>query len=34
VEKSTDNVSTFSLSEKGGEYRLERDADGIKQLAQ
>jgi hypothetical protein len=34
VEKSTDNVSTFNLSEKGGEYRFERDADGVKQLAQ
>jgi hypothetical protein len=34
VEKSTENVSTFNLSEKGGEYRFERDADGVKQLAQ
>jgi hypothetical protein len=34
VEKSTERVSTFDLSEKGGSYRFERDTDGVKQLAQ
>ncbi|WP_321478906.1 hypothetical protein [uncultured Bacteroides sp.] len=33
VDHRTENVSTFDLSEKGGSYRFEKDADGIKQLA-
>jgi hypothetical protein len=33
VDNATQEVSTFDLSERGGRYRFERDADGIKQLA-
>lgn len=34
VDNHTEQVSTFDLSEKGGTYRFEKDADGVKQLAQ
>lgn len=34
VNNQTEQVSTFDLSEKGGTYRFEKEADGIKQLAQ
>ena len=33
VDNLTDELSTFDLSEKGGSYRFEKDADGIKQLS-
>ena len=33
VNNLTDELSTFDLSEKGGSYRFEKDADGIKQLS-
>ena len=33
VDNKTELVSTFDLSEKGGSYQFEKDADGIKQLA-
>lgn len=33
VDNKTDLVSTFDLSERGGSYQFEKDADGIKQLA-
>lgn len=33
VDNRTELVSTFDLSEKGGTYRFEKEADGIKQLA-
>lgn len=33
VDNRTELVSTFDLSEQGGSYRFEKDADGIKQLA-
>lgn len=33
VDNKTELVSTFDLSEKGGSYKFEKDADGIKQLA-
>ena len=33
VDNLTEQVSTFDLSEKGGTYQFEKDADGIKQLA-
>lgn len=33
VDNNTELVSTFDLSEKGGTYRFEKEADGIKQLA-
>ena len=33
VDNQTELVSTFDLSEKGGTYRFEKEADGIKQLA-
>lgn len=32
VDNKTELVSTFDLSEKGGSYKFEKDADGIKQL--
>lgn len=32
VDNLTDEVSAFDLSEKGGIYRFEKDADGVKQL--
>lgn len=34
VDNRTEEVATFDLSEKGGTYRFEKEADGIKQLAQ
>ncbi len=34
VDKNTEIVSSFDLSSKGGDYKLERDTDGIKLLAQ
>ncbi len=34
VDNATEHVSLFELSAKGGTYRFERDADGVKQLAQ
>lgn len=34
VDNQTELVSTFDLSEKGGTYQFEKEADGIKQLAQ
>lgn len=34
VDNHTEQVSTFDLSEKGGTYKFEKDADGVKQLAQ
>ncbi len=33
VDNRTELVSTFDLSERGGTYRFEKAADGIKQLA-
>lgn len=33
VDNITEQVSVFDLSEKGGNYRFEKDTDGIKQLA-
>lgn len=33
VDNRTDLVSTFDLSERGGSYQFEKEADGIKQLA-
>ena len=33
VDNQTELVSTFDLSEKGGTYQFEKEADGIKQLA-
>lgn len=33
VDNKTELVSTFDLSEKGGTYQFEKEADGIKQLA-
>lgn len=33
VDNLTDEMSTFDLSEKGGIYRFEKDADGVKQLS-
>ena len=33
VDNITEQVSVFDLSEKGGDYRFEKDTDGIKQLA-
>lgn len=33
VDNITEQVSVFDLSEKGGSYRFEKDASGIKQLA-
>lgn len=34
VDNLTEKTATFDLSEKGGNYRFEKDEDGIKQLAQ
>lgn len=34
VDNETEQVSTFDLSEKGGTYTFEKEADGVKQLAQ
>lgn len=34
VDNRTEAVSTFDLSEKGGTYQFEKEADGVKQLAQ
>lgn len=34
VDNQTEQVSTFDLSEKGGTYTFEKEADGVKQLAQ
>lgn len=34
VDNVTETVSTFDLSEKSGTYCFEKDADGVKQLAQ
>lgn len=34
VEKNTERVSTFNLSEGGGSYRFEKDKESIKQLPQ
>ena len=33
VDNCTELVSTFDLSERGGSYQFEKEADGIKQLA-
>lgn len=33
VDNKTEQVSTFDLSERGGTYQFEKEADGIKQLA-
>ncbi|QIU93803.1 hypothetical protein [Bacteroides faecium] len=33
VDNKTEFVSTFDLSERGGTYQFEKEADGIKQLA-
>lgn len=33
VDNKTELVSTFDLSEQGGDYRFEKEADGIKQLS-
>lgn len=33
VDNLTDEMSTFDLSERGGDYRFEKDADGVKQLS-
>lgn len=33
VDNRTEELSTFDLSEKGGTYSFEKDADGVKQLA-
>ena len=33
VDNKTELVSTFDLSERGGNYQLEKEEDGIKQLA-
>ncbi len=33
VDNRTELVSTFDLSERGGSYQFEKEADGIKQLA-
>lgn len=33
VDNLTDEMATFDLSEKGGIYRFEKDADGVKQLS-
>ena len=33
VDNITEQVSVLDLSEKGGNYRFEKDTDGIKQLA-
>ena len=33
VDNITEQVSVFDLSEKGGNYRFEKETDGIKQLA-
>lgn len=33
VDNLTDEMSTFDLSEKGGVYRFEKEADGVKQLS-
>ena len=34
VNKATDRLSLFELSEKGGNYRFEKDGDEVKLLAQ
>ena len=34
VDKTTDKLSLFELSEKGGNYRFEKDDDEVKLLAQ
>lgn len=34
VDNKTEQVSTFDLSEKGGTYTFEKEANGVKQLAQ
>ena len=34
VDKATDRLSLFELSEKGGNYRFEKDGDEVKLLAQ
>ncbi len=34
VDNATEQISLFDLSEKGGNYRFAKDADGVKQLAQ
>lgn len=34
VDNKTEKVSTFDLSEKGGNYTFEKEADAVKQLAQ
>ena len=34
VDKETEGVSTFNLSESGGTYRFAKDKDGVKLLAQ
>ncbi|MCD8183235.1 MAG: hypothetical protein LUE99_09270 [Bacteroides sp.] len=34
VDKETDRLSLFELSEKGGSYRFEKEGDEVKQLAQ
>ena len=34
VDKATDRLSLFELSEKGGNYRVEKDGDEVKLLAQ
>ena len=33
VDNITEQVSVFDLSKKGGNYRFEKDAEGIKQLS-
>ena len=33
VDNNTELVSTFDLSEKGGNYKNKKESDGIKQLA-
>ncbi|MBS6526286.1 MAG: hypothetical protein KH403_01420 [Bacteroides caccae] len=33
VDNKTELVSTFDLSERGGNYQFEKEEDGIKQLA-
>lgn len=33
VDNATEQISMFDLSEKGGNYRFEKDAEGVKQLA-
>ena len=34
VDKATDQLSLFELSEKGGNYRFEKENGEVKQLAQ